>query len=196
MPSARSRVPSPKLKAKRLMKDVMIDMETLGNTADAVILSIGAVKFNLETGEIDNQGFYASVSIDSNIELNRRVSESTMCWWMEQSKEAQAVFHEPKQGLEDALRELIDWFEHDQRRVWSNGADFDIAMLAHAFTQVGLTIPWQFWNSRCVRTYRSLPAASSMPKLSNDHNALRDAVNQAKYVQEIYARMVSKKVAA
>ena len=193
MPSVRSRVPYPlKSKAKRPMKDVMIDLETLGTTADAVILSIGAVKFNLESGDIDDKAFYASVSVESNLDMGRRISESTLNWWFDQTPEARQVFREPKQTLENSLRELIDWFEHDQRRVWSNGADFDLPMLAHAFTQLGLTTPWQFWNSRCVRTYRALPAASSVPKLQNDHNALRDAVNQAKHVQAIYAAMVRK----
>lgn len=178
------------------MKDVMIDCETLGTTADAVILSIGAVKFDLETGTMDDAGYYASISIDSNFELGRRASESTITWWLGQSSEAQAVFHEPKQTLDDALRGLIDWLDHDKRRVWSNGASFDIPMLEHAFTQLGLTIPWQFWNSRCVRTYKSLPAAGSVPGYTNDHNALRDAVNQAKFVQAVYARMVQKTAVA
>ena len=48
---------------------IMLDHETLGTTADSVIMSIGAVKFNLETGEIEPEGFYASVSIDSNLEI-------------------------------------------------------------------------------------------------------------------------------
>lgn len=174
------------------MKDVMIDLETLGTTADAVILSIGAVKFNLESGDIDDAGFYASVSVTSNLDLGRRVSEDTLKWWMQQTPAAQAVFHEPKDTLESSLRGLIEWFGHDQRRVWSNGADFDLPMLAHAFTQLGLTIPWQFFNSRCFRTYKALPAASNLSKLKNDHNALRDAVNQAKFAQAIYAAMVRK----
>ena len=190
--SARSRAPKHPTKIGRYMKDVMIDCETLGTTADAVILSIGAVKFDLESGEMDDSGYYASISIDSNFELGRRASESTIMWWLQQTPQAQAVFHEPKQPLDMALRGLVEWLDHDKRRVWSNGADFDIPMLAHAFTQLGIETPWQFWNSRCVRTYKSLPAASAVPPFKNDHNALRDAVNQAVFVQAVYARMVSK----
>lgn len=174
------------------MKDVMIDCETLATTADAVILSIGAVKFDLETGQIDDAGFYASIDIDDNLAHGRRVSQSTLCWWMTQDKKAQEVFNEPKQGLEEALCSFVEWLGHDRRRPWSNGADFDIPMLAHAFTHFRMDVPWQFWNARCVRTYKTLPAASSVPAFKNDHNALRDAVNQAKYVQAVYARMVQK----
>jgi hypothetical protein len=178
------------------MNHVMLDLETLGTKADAVILSIGAVKFDLETGKMDDDGFYASVSVDSNLALGRKISENTLIWWMNQSKKAQAVFHEPKQTLETALLSMIEWLGHNKRCIWSNGADFDIPMLAHAYDQLGHEPPWEYWNSRCVRTYKSLPAAASVPKPVNDHNALRDAVNQADYVMRVYAVMTARKVAA
>lgn len=174
------------------MKHVMLDLETLGTTADSVILSIGAVKFDLESDKFDDDGFYASVSVDSNMDAGRRISEDTLIWWMGQSKEAQAVFHEPKQTLEGALAGLIDWLVHNKRHPWSNGADFDLPMLAHAYRQAGMEAPWAFYNARCVRTYRGLPAAANMPKLSNSHNALLDATNQVKCVQAIHAVMVGK----
>jgi hypothetical protein len=177
------------------MKHVMVDLETLGNLADSIILSIGAVKFDLESQKYDDDGFYASISIDSNVDLGRKPVESTVVWWLGQSKEAQAVFHEPKQPLEEALRSLSEWLGHNKRLVWSNGADFDIPMLNHAYSQIGLLPPWEFWNSRCVRTYKSLPAAARVPKPENDHNALRDAFSQVRYVQAIHAAMTGKVVA-
>jgi hypothetical protein len=175
------------------MKHVMIDLETLGITADAVILSVGAVKFDLDSDKIDDAGFYASVSIDSNLDAGRTISEATLLWWLKQSKDAQQVFHEPKQSLEAALASLSDWFGHNKRYVWSNGASFDIPMMEHAYSKFGWDAPWEFYNSRCVRTYRSLPCADRVPKPANDHHALRDAINQAKYVQAVHAAM---KVAA
>lgn len=169
---------------------VMIDLESLGTIANAVILSIGAVKFDLNSKHIADDGFYASISIDSNIHAGRQISESTLIWWMGQTTTAQAVFREPKVSLEDALSNLTDWFgPDDSQTVWSNGADFDLPMLAHAYAGFGWETPWKFFNSRCVRTYRALPAAQGLPKLANDHNALRDAINQAKLVQAIQERM-------
>ena len=44
---------------KQPMKNVMLDLETLGTTASAVILSIGAVRFDLTSEKIDDKGFYA-----------------------------------------------------------------------------------------------------------------------------------------
>lgn len=180
------------------MKNVMVDLETLGTTANAVILSIGAVKFDLETNEFDDAGFYASISVDSNLGYGRHISESTLIWWLNQSKEAQNVFHEPKTTLDEALLSMAEWLGHNKRCIWSNGADFDIPMLAHAYAQIGHEPPWEFWNARCVRTYKSLPAAALVSKPANKlaHNALQDAVAQVKYVQAIYAAMVGRKVAA
>lgn len=173
----------------------MFDLETLGTTADSVIMSIGAVKFNLETGEIDNAGFYASVSIDSNLEVKRRISEDTLIWWLKQSKEAQTVFGEEKQTLRVALESLADWLGTSDYTVWSNGADFDLPMLAHACSQFGMAAPWNFWNARCVRTYRALPGAKDVgvARTGTHHNALADAEYQARLVCAIHAKLFGKK---
>lgn len=185
---------------KAYMKHVMIDCETLATTADAVIMSLGAVKFNMN-GELDPEGFYASISIDSNLDLGRRVTESTLRWWMKQSPEAQAVFDEPKETLESALSSFSQWLGHNKRFVWSKGADFDIPLLAHAYTEFGMEIPWEFWNARCVRTLLKLPHADAVTPPPNElkHNALADALVQAKHVQLVMQHLnglVPKKVSA
>ena len=174
------------------MKHVMIDLETLGTVADAAILSIGAVRFDLDSDAIDDKGFYASVSLDSNSEHKRRIQEDTLLWWLKQPLEAQSVFHESKQTLGVALDDLTDWMNSDDHTcVWSNGADFDLPMLAHAFTSLGKDVPWKFWNSNCVRTYKKLPGAKNVkvPFAGVKHNALFDAVHQAQLVQAIHAKL-------
>jgi hypothetical protein len=170
------------------MKHIMVDLETLATTADAVILSLGAVRFDLEKGKLDDQGFYASISIESNIQVGRRVDESTLIWWMKQTAAAQHVFHEAKQPLHSVLNEFGDWLQTDDNFMWSNGADFDIPMLAHAFTQHHCEVPWRHWNIRCFRTYKNLPGAAMVPKPTQGiaHNALVDAVNQAHHAIGIY----------
>lgn len=178
------------------MKHVMVDLETLGTTADAVILSIGAVRFDLNSDAIDDAGFYASVSVESNLDYKRRISESTLMWWLQQSAEAQKVFFEPKDTLINALCNLSDWISTDDCFMWSNGADFDLPMLAHAYTQCVVDIPWKFYNSRCVRTYKTLPQAANVKisRVGTHHNALHDAMYQAQLVQTIQ-RVIDKKPA-
>lgn len=169
-------------------KHVMCDVETLGTTADSVIMSIGAVRFDLNSDALDDEGFYASISIESNLEHGRKLSEDTLCWWLKQSPEAQQVFHEPKQALEGVLEDFTTWFAGSDY-IWSNGADFDIPMLAHAYSQLGWQTPWKFFNARCFRTFKSQPFAerAKKPEAIVKHNALDDAVAQARHAQAIQA---------
>lgn len=174
----------------------MIDAETLGTAADSVLMSIGAVRFDLDSGEIDDAGFYRSISIDSNRDYGRRIQEDTLQWWLKQSAAAQAVFTEPKVTLSDALCELSDWLggKDNPRFMWSMGADFDLPMIAHAYHQIVVDVPWKFWNSRCARTYKNLPQAKnvSVPRLGTHHNALADAIYQAQLVQAIQRELTKK----
>ena len=173
------------------MKHIMFDTETLGTTADACILSIGAVKFDLDSGEVDDTGFYASVSVDSNLEAKRKISEDTLIWWLKQGPAAQGVFHEAKQTLKVALQDMTEWVGKGRYCVWSNGADFDLPMLAHAYSQFGMDPPWQFWDSRCFRTYKNLPGAKNtkLPVEGVKHNALSDAYNQVMQLTLIHSKL-------
>jgi len=169
------------------MKQVMIDNETFSTRADAVILSIGAVKFDLERGIIEDDGFYASISIESNLKAGRHISDSTVTWWMGQGEDAKRLFDEPKVHLVDALISFTEWIGNDVIAPWSNGADFDVPMIAHAFDTHGLAIPWNFWNVKCFRTFKNLPGA---PKCTSPaqikHHALHDALSQAQHAIDIH----------
>lgn len=184
--------------------DVMVDLETMATTADAAVISIGAVKFDLNSETIDNHGFYASVTVQSNLDYGRLINEDTMKWWMQQSEDARKVFIEPgKLGIDQALENFVDWIQDYHvdktkaasvmmnRRVWSNGANFDEPILAHALTQCRQAIPWKFYNVRCVRTYKNLPGAKdiTIPRVGVHHNALADAMTQAMLVQKIHKEL-------
>lgn len=186
-----------------LLSNIMIDMESMGTIADAPILSIGAVRFDPHSGALGDTGFYRSITLESNFDYGRRPSENTIKWWMNQTESARAVFTEAKVGLDTALEEFIDWvYDHEtsipkrqriqkDQMMWSNGADFDLPMLAHAITYARHPVPWNFWNSRCVRTYKNLPGARdiTVERVGTHHNALGDAITQAQLVQKINATL-------
>jgi len=167
--------------------NIMIDLETLGTTADAAILSIGAVRFDLETGMLD-ENFYRVVSFES--QSNRVLSRDTLIWWMQQAPEAAQVFtHQPKSALEDVLRDFAAWVRGmGSVHAWSNGADFDLPMLTHAFEQCGIKQPWQPYHGRCYRTYKNLPCARNIKVIrrGEHHNALDDATYQAEHACKIH----------
>lgn len=181
------------------MHHIMLDLETLGTTADAVIVSIGAVKFDLESGRIADDAFYTSICVNSNQQYKRRIDADTLIWWFKQTADAQAVMFEPKIALPQALEEFTAWCQDGsdpgQLTVWSNGADFDIPMLAHAFSTLQMELPWEYWNTRCLRTYKKLPGAErvALPeRKGTKHNALADAIHQAKCLHVIHRALFQK----
>jgi DNA polymerase III epsilon subunit-like protein len=182
---------------KERMKHIMVDLETLGTAADSVILSIGAVRFDLDSGVINDEGFYSSISIESNQAWKRRISEDTLLWWFKQDAAARQVFFEPKETLEESLVQFSDWVGNSEHLMWSNGADFDLPMLAHAYSVCGIEVPWKFWNSRCFRTYKNLPGAKAakLPAQGVKHNAMADAYSQAMTVCAIHKTLFSKEKA-
>lgn len=64
---------------------IMIDFETLSLKPNAVLLALGAVAFDADTGVLLEQ-FY--VNIDPRIQPGRDISASTVLWWMQQNDEA------------------------------------------------------------------------------------------------------------
>lgn len=168
---------------------IMIDMETLGLTADSVILSIGAVKFNT-TGPISDDAFYAVCDIDS--QRDRHINAGTLAWWIGQTDKAKEVFNAPdKHTLVDALSALAEWVDHPDYFVWSNGADFDIPILAHAQRMNGMPPLFKHWNHRCFRTLKGMDqyANSKKPPFTGTaHNALMDAYHQAQWAQALLAK--------
>ena len=175
--------------------DIMIDLETLGTTADAVIMSIGAVRFDLESGtvsECEENRFYCSVGIDSQV-LHRRISIETIDWWKQQPQKASNIFEEDKVHLTDALYRLRDWaippgVASLPITAWSNGADFDLPMLSHAYAWMGFKPAWEPYSARCYRTYKNLPGARTIKveRTGQHHNALDDAIYQARHLCAIH----------
>ena len=175
-------------------KAVMIDFETLGTRADAAVISLGAVKFDPYSDFIEADGFYRSISIDSNLQAGRSIDESTLIWWMGQSKKARKVFTEQKVTLDTALNDFIDWVgDGSKLEIWSNGASFDIPMLDHSLRTHGADPVFQFWNHRCFRTIKALPQMKNAPKAANmfKHNALMDAHAQALQLQIYFKEMAA-----
>lgn len=177
---------------------LMIDLETLDVTPDAVILSIGIVKFNPK-----NQGVYDRLELRPTVEdqtevYNRTISEDTLRWWSEQSKEAleAGLSDGGRMPLKDCM-EVIYQYCWNQDSVWSNGASFDIVVLESAFRQT-LTnkpnpIPWPFYTIRDTRTLYEVAGVRLKDKkygTKTTHNALEDAEHQAIVLQDAYQKLI------
>ena len=169
------------------MRDVMIDLETMGVGPSAAIVSIGAVIFDPETGELGAE-FYRVVSLSSSMSAGGVVDAGTIMWWLEQSDAARnAVSAKFAEGIEDVLFEFDDFVQTfaggcNIARVWGNGAAFDNVILRGAYDRLHMDRPWEFYNDRCYRTVKAMHPEIKMLRTGTHHNALDDAISQAKHL--------------
>lgn len=164
--------------------NVMVDLETLGNGSSAVIVSIGACKFDVLTG-IADETFYAVVDPETCVAAGMQMDTSTVVWWMSQREEARKVFSDPAAvPIEDALHSFSAWYP-EGAALWGNGASFDNTILASAYRLTGLQAPWKFWDDRCYRTLKNLSPAIHYERVGTHHNALDDALSQAGHAIKI-----------
>lgn len=175
------------------MNDVMIDLETLDVRPTGAVVSIGAVRFDINTPGHTGFRFKANISLDSNVKAGRTISADTIEWWFRQSKEAQKLtFPEDKANvctLEQALTHLNTFLTADDR-VWGNGAAFDNAMLSDAYRSVGIKQQWSYKNDMCYRTMcRLFPEVPRPKSEAVKHDALNDAILQAHHLQDIFQWM-------
>lgn len=179
------------------MNNLMIDLETMGNTGSSAIIAIGACFFDPKTGDIGNT-FYRQVSLESAVNNGLKMDASTVLWWMKQSDDARSKFKNngKAQSLDYALHEFYDFVKTEKNvKVWGNGITFDLGILSNALNETCIKTPWAFWNERDVRTVVELgemvgfTPKKDMPFTGVPHYALDDAIHQAKYVSAIIQRI-------
>ncbi|MBH2557173.1 3'-5' exonuclease [Serratia ureilytica] len=182
------------------MKNLMLDLETLGKKPSAPILTIGAVLFDPRTGELGEQ-FYTAVDLQSVMAGKATPDADTIIWWMKQSSEARAaICVEGAPSLLSALYDLNKFIRANvanprSLRVWGNGAVFDNVILRESYQRECVPLPWEWYNDRDVRTIVELgrevgfDPKRDMPFDGEHHNALADAIHQAKYVSAIYQHL-------
>lgn len=164
------------------MTHIMLDFETWGVTPRASLRSIGAVVFDPKTGILGDP-FYANISRESCAAFGLVEDQSTIDWWDKQSAKAQEALEIDQMPLDEALKEFLAYWKASKGQyIWSHGANFDEVIMRNALTAVGMEAPWQFWDVRCCRTVLALGNRKPMREGGTHHNALDDAVAQAKAV--------------
>lgn len=167
--------------------DVMVDIETLGSQSYSTILSIGAVRFNINTGDIYDP-FYKKITLQSNLDLGFKITPSTLKWWLQQN-------HQTLDDLLDStedIRSVLISFQHyllaiDVRAIWGNSARFDLGLLQNAYDKLGIQIPWDFRKERCYRTIVQETGGVDKTKyVGVQHNALDDCMNQVAILIDRY----------
>jgi hypothetical protein len=166
---------------------VMIDIETVGLDVGAAIVEIGAVTFDLN-GPGDT--FHRSVSLTSSQEAGLTIDADTVEWWVGEQPDVASDVLVGGEDLTDALASLSCWSgitEADE--VWANSPSFDCEMLEHAGEQVGVQMPWEFYQERDVRTLDALPHSVELQQDGTEHSALDDAVYQTRVASAILSEL-------
>lgn len=177
--------------------DLMVDLETMDTGPNAVIASIGVIRFNLHDtlpGEldVDRHGFYRRVDLRSSAETGT-IGADTVLFWLKQGDEArQQLYSEDleRNSLMAALRDFQLFVDEEtvgqgKVHVWGNGAAFDNVILRQAYENLGLVAPWQYWGDRCYRTVKALNRGVKFERTGPHHHALWDAFSQAEHLLRI-----------
>jgi len=171
-----------------MARHLMVDLETLATSPDAVILTIGAVTFDPASNKIFDKLYYR-VDVESCDRLGMTVNDDTVEWWSKQAADVQTeAFAEDNRVPIEEVIEKFHKFAWNCDAFWSHGATFDLVILDCYYRKLNKVPPWNFWQIRDTRTLFDLGYDPEMPK-EGLHNALEDASRQAMGVQTIYRKL-------
>lgn len=174
----------------------VVDIETLGQGADAVICSIAVVVVDLGSLVVVDE-FYCRV--DHN-QVNRSRSEGTLAFWEQQRQESPAAWDElfnpagQRLFITSALELLATFLlkafgRIEDVQLMGNGSEFDNVILAHAYDQWGMAQPWHFRGNQSLRTavwmgrvLLGIDPKYQLPFEGGRHHALHDARHEAAYL--------------
>jgi len=167
--------------------NLMIDVETLGITQHAPMISLGACYFN-ERGIIST--FHIHFDLNESMKLGKKVDMETLKWWLQTNPELldKELKH---QSVYDSLKTFDKFVETVKQKsfsekinVWAKGPDFDISLLKEYYNDTNLEYPFKYNSGRDVRTVIDLANLNEndFPLHGNHHNPKDDAVRQAEMV--------------
>jgi hypothetical protein len=171
---------------------LMLDLETMGNKSNAAIVSIGAVEFNINTGETGRE-FYERIHLQSAINAGLKAEGGTIMWWLQQSQEARDEICKVGDNLNNVLEKLKSFMSNlGQFHIWGNGLRFDVGILEDAYVACGYeTMPWHPKRELDVRTLvLYAPEIKANWVMSGMlHNPIDDCKHQIGYCNAIWKKM-------
>jgi hypothetical protein len=159
-----------------------LDLETLGKSPSAPVLSIGLVIFN-RLGVISRHEWFPD--LQEQLDRGARPDADTILGWMQQDHPARAAQVRATRIPVGSVLAGISATPPEECSVWGNGPSFDCAILADLFRRHGHPAPWNFWQERDMRTALSLRSDVERIRPLTPHCALADAEAQALTIQQV-----------
>ena len=169
----------------------MIDLETLGTKPDAVVLTIGGVKFNPNDMSETHSHFYHRFHVDEQLDKKRTTEDSTLEWWGKQDPAVreEALGEHNRESVMHILKELNKWCV-GVHTIWAQGPVFDIGILENMYRQYDHHVPWPFWKIKDSRTLFGIMPNDPRKEVNfAAHNALEDCKVQALCVQRTLKKL-------
>lgn len=171
-----------------MAKNLMVDLETMAVSPRAVVLTLGAVKFNPHCNGIQDS-IYFKIDLDDQDKLGREIDPNTLEWWAKQDPVIMEEAFSPNDRL--PLTEAMSQFHKFAwgcDAFWSHGATFDLVIIEDILRQLQHPLPWSYWQLRDTRSIFNLGLDPEMPQ-GRKHDALQDAIRQAIGVQNVFAKL-------
>lgn len=178
----------PKPLSKLKYPHVVIDLETLALVPNACVVQIGLTHISPGNGlSVHGDGSSTSLDVDITDQFMRggQIDSATARWWKSQEAYSKVFNTDDRCSMFTALREISSpGYFNKETRVWSNGKDFDLSILAFWFGVYKLPIPWNFRLTRCWRqVYQRHKATVKNEKRGIEHLAVDDAINCANWLR-------------
>lgn len=161
------------------MKELMIDIETLGVNIRCPVLEIGAVVFS-GTDILDKNLF--RLDLQQQFDVGRKADWSTLNWWMGQDPRVrEMVFGGFRDNCVKSLQQFLGFYsKHQPKLVWCKGLSFDLPIIESLLEDFGLLAPWRYYNTRDLRTLSALLGDAGKTKAQDAHSAEADCLHQIK----------------
>lgn len=176
---------------------IMLDIETLATGPNAVMLTIGAIRFdpfaddtNSYNGDIITMDtFYRRVDPESFTWPEAHIDDGTLEWWSKQSPEVreEAFTEIDRHDVRAVMQDLFKWMNQGYHSVWANGPAFDIVILETINKHIERGNPWKYWQVKDARTvYGLIEHERPNPRL---HHALWDCWSQIVALQSCFRNL-------
>jgi len=172
------------------MKDIMLDIETLGNTMNSIVIQVAMIRFDRETGNI---GESLAIRLDGKQQedLGLIHTQDTIDWWKRTNLELfKQLLTENVISVEDGLNQ-ISMFIKPTDLIWCH-ANFDIPLLCSVYQAANKKTPWGYKNVRDIRTLTDLANLDLRQynwNAEKTHDALDDCRFQIKYCVDAIKRL-------
>lgn len=185
--------------------NIMVDIETIGTSLDAMILAIGAVRFNpfsKDRAISTTEGSFRWVADLRCPQAGANYDLQTIAWWMVKTEEEarQRMFSPTVANrsvfaghIKHGLEEFQKWIAASPTAiVWAYGPEFDITVLNRAFENNMMAKQFERSNVRDYRTLRFVGNILRIPEpifVGVEHDPLDDAFHYAGHAITILRKL-------